>query len=329
MNTFIKQELNFLTRIFRQMRDFLLIIFVLGTVSLCCWTGHSISNVCSAEGMIDDKVTFGPDNYLENSINFSVDLTDNLYSSIGYSFSKDENSNDISRNYLLGLGNNFTDNFSIQMNYSFSPKVEGYKYNAIGANISCSDQRGGINNDDFKTTLFVDFSHANHSADIYIDTTTLAGHKIHIDTNWSLEQNFWTFGLAEAFYRNSILSFNYISFSYDKDIKNPQFQKTLDFVLILGGVFNMKLPGVLFSISSFPLNSWNISLTQYFSDFFSLSFDCNRLINYINNSKVFYYSLDSRWYLTDRWQLNLGYTLYVDEDKNEFSYYSSGIGFMF
>ena len=62
---------------------------------------------------------------------------------------------------------------------------------------------------------------------------------------------------------------------------------------------------------------------------FSLSFDYNRLINYIDNSMVFYYSLDSGWYLTNWWQLNLGYILYVDEDKNEFSYYSSGISFSF
>ena len=291
---------------------------------------HSpVSGTCYAGGMLGDRLTFGPDDYLENSLDLSIDFDNGLYSSIGYSFSKDDNSEDTQKAYLFNLGYNFTDSFSSGMQYSFSPDIAGYKYDTIGANLSFSESKGGINDDDFDTMIFIDFSQTNHSANVYIDTTTVWRKRIHIDTTWTLEQNSWTFGLIETFYRDTVLSLNYSSFSYDKDIKNPQFQRYLDFILALGGIFNTKLPGVLFSISSFPASSYSINLTQYFSDYFCLGFDYNRLINYIDNSMVFYYSLEAECFLSESWQLNSGYTLYIDENKDEFNYYSSGISFMF
>lgn len=286
---------------------------------------YPLSKLCWAGGMVSENLNFGPDNYLESKTDLSFDI-DSLYLGIGYSFSKDKNSEQSNNAYSFNLGNNFNDNFSGAVNYTFSPEINGYKYDTTGVNIALSDQRGGSNNDDFLTTLVVDFSQTNHFADVYIDTTTLR-RKIHIDTTWTLGQNAWTLGLEEAFYRDTILTFDYTSFSYNKDIKNPVFQRYLDFILLLGGGVN--LPGLLFSISTFPSASYNIGLTQYFSDSFSLSVNYNRVINYINNAMSFYYSLKGAWFLSDQWQLDFGYTLYIDEYQNKINYYSPGLTFIF
>lgn len=318
MNNFIKKHL-------------MILFFIISFLFVFCQLSiiyAPVSGICYAEGMIGDTLSFGPDDYLENSLDLYIDFDNGLFSSIGYSFSEDNSSEGIQKTYLFSLGYDFTDNFSSSAQYSFSPDIAGYKYDTIGVNVSLTEGRGGVNDDDFETMLFIDFLQTNHSADVYIDTTTV-WRRIHIDANWTLEQNCWMFGLTETFYRNTVLSFNYSSFSYDKDIKNPQFQRYLDFILALGGVFNTKLPGVLFSISSFPGNSYGISLTQYLSDYFCLGFYYTRLLNYTDDSMVFYYSLEAEWFLTDNWQLNSGYTLHIDENKDKFDYYSSGVSFMF
>ncbi|MFH1238502.1 MAG: hypothetical protein V1653_00145, partial [bacterium] len=104
------------SRYLSKVRDFLgllgLLFFISTLLSVRCYAGG---------GAVSEEVTFGPDNYLENKLNLSLDLTDSVYSSIGYSSSQDKNTEGADKAYSFSLGHDFNDISSGQINYAISP----------------------------------------------------------------------------------------------------------------------------------------------------------------------------------------------------------------